>query len=115
MKKIVYVGVIIISIFIINNFVRSIFNLWSKQDILVKAQKELIDKKRKNEDLKKKLSIVQSQDFLEKEARNKLLMVKPGEKQVLISQELLNSTGSAKERLEENKPNWQKWWELFFN
>ena len=115
MKKIVYVGVIIISIFIINNFVRSIVNLWSKQDILVKAQKELIDKKRKNEDLKKKLSIVQSQDFLEQEARNKLLMVKPGEKQVLISQELLNSTGSAKEKLEENKPNWQKWWELFFN
>ncbi|RJQ38380.1 hypothetical protein C4559_01135 [Candidatus Microgenomates bacterium] len=115
MKKIVYVGVIIISIFIINNFVRSIVNLWSKQDILVKAQKELIDKKRENEDLKKKLSVVESQEFLEKEARNKLLMVKPGEKQVLISQELLNSTDSAKEKSEENKPNWQKWWELFFN
>lgn len=114
MKRIIFLASLIASLFILNSLVRSISSLWSKQELLVKAQKELENKKRENEELKKRLSQAQSQEFIEKEARNRLFLVRPGESQVLIPEELLKASESAKERVNDSKPNWQKWWDLFF-
>ncbi len=41
MKKIVFFVITISSLFIINNLVHSIYNLWQKQDLMVKAKTEL--------------------------------------------------------------------------
>lgn len=114
MKKILFISTIIASIFIINNLVRSIYTLWNKQDLLVKAEKNLEVKKKENEELKKQLVVVKSPDFVEKEARNKLFMVKPGESQIVIPEDLLKASESAKQRVQDLRPNWKKWWDLFF-
>jgi len=49
MKKILFITAVVASIFIINSLVRSIYDLWGKQDLITKAQKELdsssVDKK----------------------------------------------------------------------
>lgn len=112
MKKILFISAIVASVFIINSLVRSIYDLWGKQDLITKAQKELEKEKMANRDYKYKLSKAQSSQFVEEEARNKLFLVKPGEEQVILPQDLLSSSNSAKTK--DTRPNFRKWWDLFF-
>lgn len=111
MKKILFIFTIIASVFIINNFIRSIYDLWKKQDLITSAQKELKLEKEKNQKLKEKLSYISSDKFIEEETRNKLFMVKPNE-QILVLKDLNFATESAK--IIDSRPNWRKWWDLFF-
>lgn len=110
MKKIVFIAIVVCLILVINNLVRSIYDLWQKQDLLVDAQNQLEEKRADNEKLKAELSYVQSKKFIEEEARNKLFMVKPGEQNVLIPSELIKE---EKPKVEKIIPNWEKWLNLF--
>jgi len=112
MKKIFFFIIIIICLLVINTLIRSIYDLWSKQDLVVTAENDLKREKRENEKLKQQLVLVQDENFVETEARNKLFMVKPGESGVIVPSELIQK----KEKKEvENIPNWQKWVNLFKN
>lgn len=112
-KKIVFFIIIIISLLIINNFVHTIYNLWQKNDLVVKAKQNLEREKRENQELKNKLSEVKKKEFVEEEARNKLFLVKPGEA-VLLVPDTIATANNDKKQIVEVKANWQKWWELFF-
>jgi len=112
MKKIVFLAIVIALILVINNLIHSIYDLSKKQDLVVDVQKELEDEKMLNQKLKAQVSIVQSKDFIEQEARNKLFMAKPGEQPVIIPQNLLKE--EKKEEAQEKSSNWQKWFNLFF-
>ena len=80
--------------------------------MVVTADNDLKREKRENEKLKQQLVLVQDENFIESEARNKLFMVKPGESGVIVPSELIQK----KEKMEvENIPNWQKWVNLFKN
>ncbi len=112
MKKIFFLISIAICILIINALLRSIYDLWNKQDLVVTAENDLRREKKENEKLKQQLVLVQDENFVETEARNKLFMVKPGESGVIVPSELIQK----KEKKEvENIPNWQKWVKLFKN
>ena len=112
MKKILFTITIIASVIIINNLARSIYDLWHKKDLIGKAEQELIRQKQENKKLKSELSYVESLEFVEREARDKLLLVRPGEQQVLIPQDLIKESKQAKEG--EEDANWEKWLKLFF-
>lgn len=113
LKKIVFFSIIIVSLFTINSFVHSIYNFWQKNDLLVKAKQDLDKEKQENVALKKKLTEVKEPQFVEEEARNKLFLAKPGEQIVILpSEKKILSSQSAKKQ--DTRPNWQKWWELFF-
>jgi len=112
MKKLGYILLVIVLLLIINGLIHSIYDLWQKQDLLTSAQKELDLQKLKNAKLKGELSFVQSQQFIDETARNKLFLVKPGEQQIMISNDLIN-TNKEEEKIK-NIPNWQKWLNLFF-
>ncbi|MCL5432722.1 MAG: septum formation initiator family protein [Patescibacteria group bacterium] len=114
MKRILFFAVLIGSIFIINGLVRSIYGLWQKQGYLATAQKQLEKEKSENSRLKKQLAEVQSPKFLEEQARNKLLLIKEGEQEVIIPKEFLGASDSAKGKERDSRSNWQKWWDLFF-
>lgn len=116
MKKILFIAVLIASVFIVNNFVHSIYNLWRKKDLIVKIQKELEQKKKENIELKKKLGMVQNSEFIEEEVRNKLMLVKPGENRVVIDEKLIKDAenGRGEKGKASIKNNLQKWWDLFF-
>lgn len=111
MKKILFIASVVILLLIINNLSRSIYDLWQKQDLLTKAQKELVKEQQLNQKLKAELSYAKTRQFVEEEARNKLFLAKPGEQQVLISENQLNL--GKKEKTESKVPNWRKWWNLF--
>jgi len=87
------------------------YDIWQKKDFITQAQKELSFQKQENQRLKSALSYSQTQEFIEKEARDKLFMIKKGEQKVLIPKELENSDGVLKK---DNDPNWKQWWNLFF-
>lgn len=113
LKKIVFFAIIITSIFVINSFIRSIYNLGQKNDLVVKAKQELAKEKQENEELKKKLVIVKKSQFIEKEARNKLFLAKPGEGIIVIPTDTLGASDSSKPKNLDLRPNWQQWIEFF--
>jgi cell division protein FtsB len=87
------------------------YDIWQKRDFVTQAQKELNFQKQENQRLKSALSYSQTQEFIEAEARDKLFMVKKGERKVLIQKEQEDAQGLSKN---DNDPNWKKWWNLFF-
>jgi len=113
MKKAAFILIVLILLFIINGLLHSIYDLWHKQDLLTVAQKQLTQEQLKNQKLKAGLSYVNSPQFIEEQAHDKLFLVKPGEQEVLISPDLKNQNQSSKPTLQ-NIPNWQKWLNLFF-
>lgn len=112
MKKAAFILIVIVLLLIINGLVHSIYDLWNKKDLVASARRELAQEELKNKKLKADLSYVQTNQFIEQQARNKLFLVKPGEQQVLISQNLIDNSKSQKPA--QNIPNWQKWLNLFF-
>ena len=112
MKKIFFIFFLLISLVIINNLVRSVYSTWRKKDLLAVAQKTLEKQKAENQRLKTQLTIVSSSEFIEKEARDKLFLVKPKEQKVLLPQDLSLQTEDKKNQ--NQIPNWRKWLELFF-
>jgi len=112
MKKAGFILIIVILLLIINGLFHSIYDLWQKQDLLTSAQNELDAQRLKNSKLKADLSYVQSQQFIDEEARNKLFLAKPGEKDVIIPNNI--TVGDKKSQNSDNIPNWQKWLNLLF-
>lgn len=110
MKKFLFVVIVSTLLIIINNLARSIYDIWQKKDFVTKAEQELSFQKQENQRLKSALSYSKTQEFIEKEARDKLFMVKEGEKKVLIPEEL----EKPREEEKNTDPNWKQWWNLFF-
>ena len=103
--------VTVISLVMIVNLSQSIYSLWRKGSV-VEEQTELKAKLEKdNQDLKKRLEVSKSQEFIEKEARDKLNLQKEGEVVVVIPQILLDEEVQLKVS---PTPNWQMWWERVF-
>lgn len=112
MKKVFYILIIIISIFIINSLVRSIYSLTQKQDLIAEARQELQQEKNKHQKLQDQLNSVKRRDFIEEEARNKLFLVKPGEQIVLLPK----ATQTAEKGTKQTSaiPIWKQWLQVFF-
>ena len=109
-KKVAFFITIVVSLVIINGLVRSIYDLWNKQDVVVRARHELDQEKQKNDELKIQLGFVKSNEFVEEEARNKLFLVKPGESDVIIPENLIKKKEVKKMVV---IPAWQQWLNLF--
>lgn len=114
LKKIVFFAIVIVSFFVINNFIHTIYNLWQKNDLVVRAKKDLDNEKKENQQLKQQLGEVKKPGFVEEEARNKLFLAKPGEGIVIIPTEVLSTSSSEKKKTIDTRSNWQKWFDLFF-
>jgi cell division protein FtsB len=112
MKKVIFIIIVAILFLIVNNLVHSIYDIWQKKDVISQAQEELNLQKQENKRLKSALSYSQTQEFIEKEARDKLFMAKIGEQKVLLEDE--SSVSGQAQRVGDNDPNWKKWWNLFF-
>lgn len=99
---------------IINNLSQSIYSLWQKKTLIVKTQQELDHQRKENLELKDKLYEIKKPQFIEEEARNKLFLAKPGEGIVLLPSGVLKRGNPSQLIIHDTRPNWQKWWELFF-
>lgn len=108
MKKFVFIASVIVLLIVINNLGRSIYDLLKKQDILTLAGKELENEKIENARLKRELAKADDPSFVEKEARDKLFLVQPGEAEVILPEVKKEAKGTKKEL-----PTPQKWLKIF--
>lgn len=108
--------VIFVSIFTIISLSRSVVDLWERRTIVEQEQRRLREFEKKHEDLTQKLQIVQTPEFVEREARERLGMAKEGETIILLDgSSLPDDTG--KEIQVDNAPTlpyWKRWWQVFF-
>lgn len=115
MKKSLYVVAILVGVYLIISLSKSLIDAWGREKRIEEAQKTLSAEKKKFEELTLKKKEVESQEFVEKQAREKLLLTKPGESEVIIDDRLLKALeGTKSAETLDNRPNWQKWWDLFF-
>lgn len=114
-KKIILVTVIFIAALIAYNLVSQIGDAIKSGERLSQEVEEVYQLEAQNRQLKKRLSEIQSEEFLEEVARNKLGFGKKGETVIIIPEEkirqILGSTASAQEA---RLPNWLGWWKVFF-
>lgn len=76
---------------------------------------ELVRLQKRNEELKKKLTEVQSIGFIEQQARDKLNLARPNETVAVIPKEELDKVlGVMEEKKVELEPYWQGWLKLFW-
>ncbi len=86
---------------------------WKKKDIVKEREVVLSRVERESQQFKKQLEEAQTPAFIEKAARDKLGLVKPGEIVVLLGTSQATSSVSLREPREESA-NWKQWWKLFF-
>lgn len=91
---------------------RNVVRLYQAGNRVKEAQKQLEGAKAKNEQLTKRLAEVNSPEFVEREAREKLGYGKEGEVMVILpDQDQKGRSSFAKAT--EDLPNWKRWWDLY--
>ena len=78
-RRMVRLIVIVVSIVIVINLSRSIWDLWRRRDILGERQEVLRRVEEENRRLQSELEYAQSPEFIEQEARNRLGLGREGE------------------------------------
>ena len=113
MKRVLSVSMLLFAAYLIISLSRSLWDLWQKQENLLKAQTNVERLRQENNRLQSELEYVQTDEFVEREAREKLKLVKPNETVVLIPENVLRAaTASAVPT--PAPPNWEQWMRLFF-
>ena len=95
-------------VWLIINYSLQIAKLWQSGKRIEEKKEELSLIEEKNRVLKETLEKVQSTEFIEKEAREKLGMSKEGERVIVMPPILDNQINIYGE----NEPSWRKWWRL---
>lgn len=114
MKKVLLVLLLITAIIIGNSLVSSIVTLWQKKNLVLEAQKELDVQKQENQKLKAQISYAQTPQFIEEQARNKLLLIKSNEEELMLPAATPSSAVSEEPVFQQNETNWEAWRRLFF-
>lgn len=111
------IGTIIIAVLIFTyNLLGQISNSLRSQDRLSEQANAVLQLEAENRELKERLINIQSPEFIEQQARNKLGLAKPGEILVIIPDEKLKSVLSASESAKAVRlPNWQGWLKVFLH
>lgn len=93
----------------------SLFDLWHRRDVVQERKDALQKVEEEHARLLKDLAEATSSAFIEKQAREKLGLVKEGETVVLMDDSEKFKVQSVKsEDGSTNLPNWKRWMRLFF-
>lgn len=80
---------------------------------VTEAKLELAEAKRKNEELKQNLALVQTPEFMERQAREKLGYGMPGEIEIIMPEQNNAHPTSPQASLGAGEPNWVQWRKLY--
>jgi len=120
-RRLYQLTIIVIGLFIIYGSSRNIIELWQQKQRVWKIQKEVKELEIEEAELKKKLEYYRSDEYVEKVAREKLLLQKEGETVILLPQwqnqdQSLNIKDQNYEDNNKTEPSiWQRLVELFRN
>lgn len=113
-KKLIPSLIIIFSLYLIVSLSREIVDLIKKEKIIEEEQVKLEKLEVETQVLREQLDYVQSEEFVEKEAREKLGLTKEGETIVILPEDFEEIVELSQKGIEpEELPNWKKWLSLF--
>lgn len=106
---------IIVLIVVIIALGRESYRFFKINQEIKSLEQRIAEIEKSNEELAKMEEYFQSEEFLEKEARLKLNLTKPGEKLIIVKQqENILKEEKEKETVAKEISNIQKWWDYFF-
>lgn len=109
--RIRYYLILFTCLIIIVNTIRSLGDYYRAENRL-KTTRERLDKaKADRQRLLREKRKVESNEFVEEEARNRLGMARPGERVIILPEDFQTP---MPESPKDTTPNWVKWWRLFF-
>lgn len=104
--------VLIISLIMAVGLSRSILSHFFRIDVVDEHRQVFLREQQRNRSLHAQLKEATSDAFIEKQAREKLGLVKDGDTIILLQK---STTGSLREMKEQGElPHWEQWWRLFF-
>jgi cell division protein FtsB len=105
--------VLFFSLFLLGNNAVMVKKLWriSKKEKSIKQQLAQLQQERQQ--LQSKLDFVQSEDFVNLEARQKLGLGKKDDIVYILPTPPPNSLASSQKK-NQSPPNWKQWWQLFW-
>jgi len=117
LQKYVNYILILLSILLAISLVRNMFRKNQVDETITEEEVMVEDLRRENEELKKELQILGSDEYKERQLRDKLGLAKEGELIVILPDEEILRKLAPKSFEEEETlpdPNWKKWMHLFF-
>lgn len=117
MKKYIKYAILIVSLFLIFSVSRSIWGLLQKGRTLDEAKERVEELEKEQAKLLKMREVVESEEFVEREAREKLGLAKPGEVIVVLPPDDILRKFAPKVEEEEfvqEQPIWRRWVGMFF-
>jgi len=113
-KRLIRYLILILGIYLVIVLSRELFNLLKKGERIEKMEEKIEGLKMKNQESKERLEYVKSEEFVEKEVRDKLNMAKEDEVIVVLPEGLELRDQQLEASSEEDWPNWKRWLKLFF-
>lgn len=116
MRKKIFLGlaIFIVSLFAYNIIVQIVSAARSTERLNTMTN-NLTELQKQNSNLKREFERVQTPEFIERQARDKLGMSKKGETIVVIPDEKIKEVlGGSKSAEIKKIANWLGWWKLFF-
>lgn len=113
MKKTWFILAILFSLYLIVSLSRSIWQLYRAGDAVYEAEKVKRVEQSRSLDLKKELEASKSGDFVERQARDKLNMARPGEVTLIVPEVKNGDDRKQDNRIIVEEANWRKWIRLF--
>src|ERR1035437_6005018 len=114
LRKIIIIGIILGVLLITYNLLVQITDALKQSDRLSQAADAVYKLEIKNRALKQKLTQIQSPEFVERQARDKLGLGKPNETTIIMPDDKLKSMLGVSESAQIIKlPNWLGWWKVF--
>jgi len=107
---------IVLLVVLTSSFIKGIKRIRDGDALIKKNQAKLEKQVEENKKLEEQVKIVQSDEFMEEQLRNKLGLVKEGEIVIVLPEaDIVRKLAPIIPEEEEvkSKPNWQKWMELF--
>lgn len=116
-KKILAIPVLLLGLLVIFQLSRSVINIYGRGGRVGELLAEVAGLEKEKEELEREKALRQTQEFVEREARDKLRMVKDGEKILVLPGTQINADGKQDERGKtagvKAIPNWKKWVEFW--
>ena len=115
-QRYVYYILIILSIILSISLMRNVLRIRNVNDTITEEEVVVADLRKENEELKKELQILGSDEYKERQFRDKLGLAKEGELIVVLPDDETLRKLAPKSLEEEDSlpdPNWKKWMHLF--
>lgn len=114
-RKLIIITTFFILLFLFYSLGKQIYDSLQVDNRLDRESEELVELQKRNLELKKKQAEVLTPQFIEKGARDKLNLSRPGETVIIIPQGEINKViGNLQGEKEETISNWQGWLRLFW-